>query len=439
MTVLLALWLALAGAGGPTPAAPPTAVTLGPAWTTVPLPEEPLGIFAHNGDLWVVGADEMVAVSTDGGLHWSVRHTKRGSAMLFAMSAAGPHDLVAYGSDGVWMESRDGGRSWRTHGYAPMAALYQVRMFAGHHGFAIGPNVFGSTSNGSGWQMRLLSRGTLEELAALDGRRAVALCEGCATGAPMAPARPGGVARQRRSPSSGANALLFTTDGGRHWKLFALSPSVRWTTLRADGGAYALYGMMGRAPVVARSSDGQHWTLGASSLADVSDCTGGGCWLNSGGWADLSGPAPKVWAVPCDCDSPVSTGWAGTGQTICRISVTLRCALTRTPWRQPPPVAKAITPHRPEPKFRIARCIRCPAPAYPRWAQQSGDEGTVSLQAIIGRNGRIRQLKVRAAPTAELAQAAFAAVRTWIYRPLLLNGKPRGVDTRITVNFHLRR
>ena len=65
-------------------------------------------------------------------------------------------------------------------------------------------------------------------------------------------------------------------------------------------------------------------------------------------------------------------------------------------------------------------------------------EGTVQLQAIIGLDGRIRDLRVTSGhPT--LIQAAVDAVRQWVYQPTTLNGSPVEVLTTIDVNFTLKR
>ena len=77
------------------------------------------------------------------------------------------------------------------------------------------------------------------------------------------------------------------------------------------------------------------------------------------------------------------------------------------------------------------------APVYPREARQNHVEGQVVLQAVIGKDGNIKDLKVLRGP-AELVPAAVGAVQQWRYRPYRLNGEPVEVDTQITVNFMLQ-
>lgn len=77
-------------------------------------------------------------------------------------------------------------------------------------------------------------------------------------------------------------------------------------------------------------------------------------------------------------------------------------------------------------------------PAYPAIPKAVGIQGTVVLQATISRAGTIDNLRAVSGPPM-LQQAALDAVRTWRYRPYLLNGQPVEVDTTVNVIFTLGR
>ncbi len=79
-----------------------------------------------------------------------------------------------------------------------------------------------------------------------------------------------------------------------------------------------------------------------------------------------------------------------------------------------------------------------PRPIYPEHARESHISGSVVLGAIIGRDGRVHSLKLLSVPDPDLAIAAVAAVRQWVYKPYLLYGEPTEVKTTITVNFNFR-
>ena len=77
-------------------------------------------------------------------------------------------------------------------------------------------------------------------------------------------------------------------------------------------------------------------------------------------------------------------------------------------------------------------------PQYPIIAKTARIEGTVELQATISKSGTIENLRVIRGP-AMLQQAAIEAVKTWRYRPYLLNQQPVEVETTVDVIFKLER
>jgi protein TonB len=75
-------------------------------------------------------------------------------------------------------------------------------------------------------------------------------------------------------------------------------------------------------------------------------------------------------------------------------------------------------------------------PRYPTIAIASHMQGTVVLAATISRTGTIENLRLLSGPPM-LRAAAEDAVRTWRYRPYMLNGEPVEVETTVNVIFHL--
>jgi len=80
--------------------------------------------------------------------------------------------------------------------------------------------------------------------------------------------------------------------------------------------------------------------------------------------------------------------------------------------------------------------VREVAPQYPTLARQARIQGTVVLQAVIGKDGTVQNLRVLNGHPM-LVRAAMDAVRQWRYKPYYLNGEPVEVDTQINVNFTL--
>ena len=75
-------------------------------------------------------------------------------------------------------------------------------------------------------------------------------------------------------------------------------------------------------------------------------------------------------------------------------------------------------------------------PVYPMIAQRAHVQGTVTLRAIISRQGTIESLQVVEGHPI-LVAAAMDAVKQWRYRPYMLNGQPVEVETTVFVNFHI--
>jgi protein TonB len=75
-------------------------------------------------------------------------------------------------------------------------------------------------------------------------------------------------------------------------------------------------------------------------------------------------------------------------------------------------------------------------PRYPEIAIAARIQGTVLLAATISKAGAIENIQIVSGPPM-LVPAAEEAVRTWRYRPYLLNGEPVEVETTVRVIFHL--
>ncbi len=147
---------------------------------------------------------------------------------------------------------------------------------------------------------------------------------------------------------------------------------------------------------------------------------------------------PKIEDVPAapqvgSADRGVPGGVAG-GQ----IGGVLGGVLGGIPTPAPPPPPKPTEPKtvRVGGNVQAAKVVSAPKPSYPFAAKQARVQGTVRLQAIIGEDGHIKDLKaVSGSPL--LVGAAVEAVKKWVYQPTYLNGHPVNVATEIDVEFRL--
>jgi periplasmic protein TonB len=103
----------------------------------------------------------------------------------------------------------------------------------------------------------------------------------------------------------------------------------------------------------------------------------------------------------------------------------------------PPPSPKPLGPIKVSELVQPPKKIVDARPIYPDLARQARVEGTVVLEAILDRNGRVDQVfVVRSVPL--LDSAALDAVRQWRYTPTALNGQPVAVLMTITIRFTLQ-
>jgi TonB family protein len=75
-------------------------------------------------------------------------------------------------------------------------------------------------------------------------------------------------------------------------------------------------------------------------------------------------------------------------------------------------------------------------PKYPPAALRQRIQGTVRLEARIGKDGHVERLRLVSGHPL-LVHAATEAARQWVFRPALLHGKPARVVTEIDVQFQL--
>jgi periplasmic protein TonB len=110
----------------------------------------------------------------------------------------------------------------------------------------------------------------------------------------------------------------------------------------------------------------------------------------------------------------------------------------------PKPVTKAAEPKpaaEEVKRIRVSsldpgRLIHMVQPVYPPIAKTAHIEGTVELSAVIGADGRVRDLNVIGGHPL-LRKAAMDAVRQWIYKPPVLNGESVEIVAPIAVIFRL--
>lgn len=101
-----------------------------------------------------------------------------------------------------------------------------------------------------------------------------------------------------------------------------------------------------------------------------------------------------------------------------------------------PPADKPTLPATIAPEVASSRVVYRVEPEYPAEARQKHVQGAVVLNALVGADGVVQELKV-VSGEALLAPAAADAVKQWRFKPYRRNGAPSEFETNITVNFLL--
>jgi TonB family protein len=79
--------------------------------------------------------------------------------------------------------------------------------------------------------------------------------------------------------------------------------------------------------------------------------------------------------------------------------------------------------------------ITAPPPIYPKFAAEARIQGTVVLLVLVEADGHISNIKVFRGVTG-LNDATVDAVRKWVFKPALKDGRPVCVWTEVPVDFH---
>lgn len=74
-------------------------------------------------------------------------------------------------------------------------------------------------------------------------------------------------------------------------------------------------------------------------------------------------------------------------------------------------------------------------PVYPEFARDAQIQGKVVLHVLVGKDGRVKNVKVIRGVTG-LNDAAVDAVKRWVFKPALSQNKPVAVWVEVPVDFH---
>lgn len=120
-------------------------------WHTVELPARALNIAENDGSLWVCGADELIAVSTDGGKTWAAQHNVRNGKLLLSVAFANKQFGYAADTGGAILVTNDGGDTWNPVS-VPSQVVYEASFSDQKHGIIhTSREIYTTVDGGATW------------------------------------------------------------------------------------------------------------------------------------------------------------------------------------------------------------------------------------------------------------------------------------------------
>jgi photosystem II stability/assembly factor-like uncharacterized protein len=403
-------------------------------WRSVDLPFRPMDVSAVADSLWVCGADEMIAVSHDGGNQWSVKHQNQDGDILLRIAFVNPTVGYAVGTNGTFLSSRDRGETW-TAVPGSSETILDISFSDEKHGIRRGRSRVETTEDGGlHWTdvSELRSDPAIRpftnilSIASLDANHsAIALHQ-----------------------TQGENIFVITLDSGKNWKSVHLDNTFAGN-LFTHKGEYWAFGIEYverekrggySVPVAIHSADGEKWAHGVRAPAEFNSCVFQGCILYDGAIADLYNEKPVFLAVPAD--GSLQPSWALAKDTVCTVGVMLKCArsavVSEVPQRPPaenrPHSAGVGIPQAYEtPMSLVSRCLSCQLGSFPVRKDVKG-MAVVEARFIIKKDGTVREARVKNAPLKEIESGTEAIVREWFFEPTRNASGPTEVKESIRLN-----
>ena len=107
------------------------------------------------------------------------------------------------------------------------------------------------------------------------------------------------------------------------------------------------------------------------------------------------------------------------------------------------PIRQSKEPRAPQSAIRVRPGIakglltKQVPPVYPDFARHNRIQGTITLEAVITKQGEVENVLTTSSGPFVLIEAAYDVVKQWQYRPYLLNDQPIEWLTGIEVSFKL--
>src|SRR5215510_186275 len=408
-------------------------------WLTKNLPFRVLNTTSVGSSLWVCGTDESVALSSDGGEHWLVKHETTEGAVLLNIGFGNDKFGYAAGTSGLFLTTEDGGKTWSPHS-AGKDAILQVSFSDPQHGLIrTTTSLLFTVDGGTNWAA--VSAGPNSDdikhfrytfsLVALDSSHmAIMMKEG--------------------SAQYEGQRFLVTEDSGKSWKFLAIPNTTLYSFLRvADkywtvgtevihkdqpGGGYGV-------PVALYSSDGEKWEHSNNDVSACKPqmcvaCTSNGCFSANGTITDFFTDKTTYKEFPPIRE--LTSKWAATNSNICFVGKGLQCAGLKSAVKASAgedPLPTAVAPGSQDaPTTEGPHCIVC---SMDRILIDKKAQGAYSIKLVleIAKNGIVRSAVAQGAPTPDIKSRIEQQAQEWIFEPYLKGGV--AVNVKLNTSVHV--
>jgi len=404
------------------------------SWWAVDLPFRAMGLSAIGDSIWVCGADEMIAVSRDGGKTWSVRHRKEDGEILLTIVFVDSKVGYAAGTNGLFFGSSDGGETWTALSEGSETIL-ELSFSDPIHGIRrTRTHVETTDDSGKYWNPVSVLKSN-PAIASFDNLLSVASLD----------ANHAAIALHQ---TQGENIFVLTSDGGKTWNSLHLDNTFAGQ-LYVHRGEYWAFGIeyLEReksggygAPVALHSVDGKKWVHGAKAPTEFNSCTVQGCILYDGAIADLYGDKPDYLQVPAD--GSLGPDWAFANGSVCTVSPHAKCALANWASVVPPRPAQTGGSHTggvgvplayETDLNQISQCLSCPLGSFSVSKNVRGMD-TIEARFAINKDGSVRDVKIKNAPLKDIESGARSILKDWFFEPARDNKGHSGSELTVKLD-----
>jgi hypothetical protein len=407
-------------------------------WHRRDLPFKVLGITSNGSSLWACGPNEAIAVSSDDGASWQVKHQTSDGGLLLNVGFANDQFGYSAGTGGLLLTTEDSGGTWIPHA-AGNATILQISFADRQHGLIrTQASLLFTANGGESWSPIFPGAENSNELktfpytfslVALDAAHlAVMLKQGAAQYEPQ--------------------TLLVTEDSGKSWHVVNIPNVTLYSFLRVQdrywtigtevihkdqpGGGYAV-------PVALHSSNGMKWDHSTNDLSACKSemcvaCTTRGCLSANGSIADVF--LDKTEVASFTPNQKLTTKWAATNSAICFLGSQLECAELRPATQSASgkgPVPAVVSPGPLGSKASQGpSCIFC---ELDRILIDNKVQGAFRIHLVlaIAKNGIVTSVTAEGAPTPEIKSRIEQQAQGWVFEPYLKDGTPVNLELNTNV------